>query len=173
MANTISSYVKFLRGTPDSFSRLTVKDPDTMYFIREKNARTGSLYIGDTLISGSTTIQELDLEHIKEIEIDNDNLNDGDILVYSHVDGVWKNKSHEEAVSVDLNFLPGKDMSVTAKGKNITYSHSEIQTSVQYPEEGEGQLVVSKIESENGHIKKIIYSYISVPAPMKMEWGTF
>lgn len=49
----LANYVKFRRGTPTSYAALANKDPDSLYFISEKNALQGVLYLGDKLISGS------------------------------------------------------------------------------------------------------------------------
>ena len=38
-------YVKFLRGTPEAWSRLTTKDPDTLYFVCEKTGTTGNFIL--------------------------------------------------------------------------------------------------------------------------------
>lgn len=43
----MSNYVKFMRGTPRAYELLTVKDDDTLYFIAEKDADSGRLYLGD------------------------------------------------------------------------------------------------------------------------------
>ena len=57
------NYVKFLRGTPNAYAQLTPKDDDTLYFVAEKDADHGVLYLGEKLISGSlsgsTTLQDL------------------------------------------------------------------------------------------------------------------
>ena len=51
----LANYVKFRRGTPASYAALEVKDADSLYFISEKGATQGVLYLGDKLISGSLT----------------------------------------------------------------------------------------------------------------------
>ena len=47
------SYIKFIRGTPTAFAKLSQKDNDTLYFISEANSKKGSLYLGEKLISES------------------------------------------------------------------------------------------------------------------------
>ena len=38
------NYVKFIRGTPTAFAKLSQKDNDTLYFISETSSKKGSLY---------------------------------------------------------------------------------------------------------------------------------
>jgi purine-nucleoside phosphorylase len=57
------NYVKFLRGTPTAFAKLSQKDNDTLYFISEANSKRGSLYLGEKLISESVANLE-DLNNI-------------------------------------------------------------------------------------------------------------
>ena len=76
----LENYVKFLRGTPAAYSALTKKDNDTLYFISEVGASTGTLYLGSKLIAGgevtsATSLAELTDVLIKEIE-------GGSLLVY-------------------------------------------------------------------------------------------
>lgn len=51
----LANYVKFRRGTQAMFDSLATKDADCLYFISEKNATSGLLYLGDKLISGDIT----------------------------------------------------------------------------------------------------------------------
>lgn len=54
------SYVKFLKGTSDAFSKLSSKNNDTLYFIYEnENSETGSLYLGSKKISDGNIKQFL------------------------------------------------------------------------------------------------------------------
>lgn len=49
-----SGYVKFVRCVTAAWNSLATKDKDTLYFVYENNnAATGSLYLGNRLISGS------------------------------------------------------------------------------------------------------------------------
>ena len=42
----MNNYVKFMRGTPEAYVSLKVKDNNTLYFISETDALTGKLYLG-------------------------------------------------------------------------------------------------------------------------------
>lgn len=100
MATTIN-YVKFLRGTPAAFERLSIKDKDTLYFISEPGAKNGLLYLGDKIIAGSSStgsISNLSIADLKDVIIDNTGLTDGSILMYDWVKKVWVNKTLDEVV---------------------------------------------------------------------------
>lgn len=88
-----AQYVKFVRGTPTAFSNLTNKDSDTLYFISETNASTGSLYLGDKLIAGSISTSELGTVILN-------NVGDGDILMYDASQSAWINTSPPNLVDV-------------------------------------------------------------------------
>lgn len=59
MAEIIGKYVKFLRGTPTAYRNLSIKDKDTLYFVKEEDALKGELYIGEVLVSGSADDDEI------------------------------------------------------------------------------------------------------------------
>ena len=60
------NYVKFIRGTPTAFAKISQKNNDTLYFISETNSKKGSLYLGEKLISGNIE----SLEDLSNISID-------------------------------------------------------------------------------------------------------
>ena len=94
------NYVKFLRGTPEAFAKLAVKDSNTLYFISEKDATVGSLYLGAKLISASSSsiTGEISIKDLKDVLIDNDLLVDGSILMYDYMSQKWVNKTLDEIV---------------------------------------------------------------------------
>ena len=47
----LANYVKFLRGTPTAYHNLSHKDDDTLYFVAEKDATVGKLFLGNVEIS--------------------------------------------------------------------------------------------------------------------------
>lgn len=50
----LPNYVKFQRGSLTAYNRLSQKDQDTLYFVYEsQDASTGSLYLGNKLISNN------------------------------------------------------------------------------------------------------------------------
>lgn len=90
----LANYVKFRRGTPASYAALEVKDADSLYFISEKGATQGVLYLGDKLISGSltTTISLSDLEDI----LLSSNVTPNSLLIYDGDEQKWVNKPFSE-----------------------------------------------------------------------------
>ena len=99
------NYVKFLRGTPEAFAKLAVKDSNTLYFISEKDATVGSLYLGAKLISASTSSStgEISIKDLKDVLIDNDLLVDGSILMYDYISQKWVNKTLDEIMQAFQN----------------------------------------------------------------------
>lgn len=97
-----TNYVKFKRGTQALYDKLLVKDSDTLYFVYETaEASKGKLYLGNKLISGSSSNIEgtISLSDISDILL-SENLSDGNILVYDEVEKKWVNKTITEALSV-------------------------------------------------------------------------
>ena len=76
----LANYVKFRRGTPAQFEALATKDADCLYFISEKNAITGLLYLGDKLISGGLTT-DISLSDLEDILLSN-TISPNSILIY-------------------------------------------------------------------------------------------
>lgn len=87
-------YVKFFRGTPMAFEKLTNKNDDTLYFISVAGEKTGKLYLGDKLISDNiNTVAELE-------DILLSDLLDGQLLSYDSSQEKWINKSVLEAIGL-------------------------------------------------------------------------
>jgi hypothetical protein len=87
-------YVKFFRGTPMAFEKLTKKNDDTLYFISVAGEKTGKLYLGDKLISDNiNTVAELE-------DILLSDLLDGQLLSYDSSQEKWINKSVLEAIGL-------------------------------------------------------------------------
>lgn len=99
----IANYVKFLRGTPRLYENLVHKDEDTLYFIYEKDASKGVLYLGSKLISGTNedgAAVEVSLNDIKDIIITTEELKDRNLLVYDEAQAKWVNKSPDDMVFI-------------------------------------------------------------------------
>ena len=89
------SYVKFLRGTPTAFAKLSQKDNDTLYFISETDSKQGVLYLGEKLISKSIS----GLNDLNNILI-GENLQDKNLLSYDANSEKWVNKPVIEAIGI-------------------------------------------------------------------------
>jgi hypothetical protein len=90
----LANYVKFRRGTPASYAALSVKDPDSLYFISEQNALQGVLYLGDKLISGSIS-SSTTLNDLADVLIGS-NVSANSLLIYDGTQQKWVNKPFSE-----------------------------------------------------------------------------
>lgn len=113
MAEIISNYVKFRRGTPEAFANLANKDSDTLYFIYEEDELTGELYLGQKLIAGAGEISgATTLAGLTDVLLNAD-LDTNDCLVYDINQKKWINKP---IMSVIDNFVGANSTSVGIPG---------------------------------------------------------
>ena len=108
------NYVKFIRGTPTAFAKISQKNNDTLYFISETNSKKGSLYLGEKLISGNIE----SLEDLSNISID-EFLQDKNLLSYDANSKQWINKPIIDAIGLMIgasNNAQGKSGLVPAPG---------------------------------------------------------
>lgn len=101
----MGGYVKFLRGTPKAWESLTTKDPDTLYFISEKDAKVGSLYLGDKLISSGIAPLS-NLTDMEDISV-GDSVADNSLLVFDEESGKWVDKTITEVIFSENSNLAG------------------------------------------------------------------
>ena len=94
----MAQYVKFMRGNPEAFERLSVKDTETLYFIYAAGASEGKLYLGDKLIAGGD-IGSTSIDALKDVLI-SEGLTDNSILVYDSTKSQWVNKSLSDILTV-------------------------------------------------------------------------
>lgn len=103
------NYVKFMRGSQELYNSLQTKDQDTLYFVYNNDQANdigepvGKLYLGNRLISGSSSSAggTISISDIQDILLDN-NLADGDFLVYDEAEDKWVNKPLAEALNVPV-----------------------------------------------------------------------
>lgn len=105
------NYVKFLRGTPAAYEQLTPKDDDTLYFVCERNADHGVLYLGEKLISGSlsgsTTIEDLEDTLISA------GIQAGSLLYYNGTN--WVDKPLSEILEIIVGVMVGATASTDGR----------------------------------------------------------
>ena len=85
----LANYIKFKRGTPTAFDKLAQKDSDTLYFIYEEDETVGQLWIGDRLITPSTTDEGLVNKLSELLDVDISLVQDGQYLSYNATSGKW------------------------------------------------------------------------------------
>ena len=96
------NYIRIRRGTPPAYKRLRYKDPNTLYFIAEKDATTGLLYMGDKLIAGGDYNEAVSAQiNLKDLaDVIQENVGDKDLLAYDAITNNWINVSLSEIVYV-------------------------------------------------------------------------
>lgn len=94
---TLPSYVKFYRGTPESFNKLKYKDNDTLYFIAKSGAATGQLYLGSKLIDG-TDLSQVNISDLANV--DTSKVLNNDILAYDASTQTWVATNIETLLTV-------------------------------------------------------------------------
>lgn len=102
----MANYVKFMRGTPRAYNLLTVKDDDTLYFIAEKDATHGKLYLGEKELvcdNHSATIQYL--RDLIDVSLPDNpaELLDGQVLTYDVSTESWVAKSPTAVAQVKFD----------------------------------------------------------------------
>lgn len=106
------NYVKFLRGTPNAYNQLSPKDDDTLYFVCEKDADHGVLYLGEKLISGSLSGSST-LQDLTDVVI-GAGIEAGSLLYYNG--DKWTNKSLSEIFEIIVGEMVGA--TATKSGKS-------------------------------------------------------
>lgn len=105
MADMLTNYVKFLRGTTSAYNALATKNADTLYFISEVDQKVGKLYLGDILIAGNVTpdgTSVIDsLGELADVNLKN-GLADKDFLGYDAETGKWIPMSIDEVFSTPV-----------------------------------------------------------------------
>lgn len=102
MADVLANYVKFLRGTPTAYNNLAQKDSDTLYFVAEKDATTGKLYLGEVLISGSLN-EEGVAKYLSELsDVDTSGAVQNSILGFDSAAQKWVVMDVNDLVNVSL-----------------------------------------------------------------------
>lgn len=109
-------YVKFIRGTPTTWSLIETKDNDTLYFIVNPDSDTGKLYLGNKLISGGDITSNLTLNELQDILLTED-IQNNSLLVYDKNQSMWVNKPLVDILSTMISVMqPATEDSDGASG---------------------------------------------------------
>lgn len=102
MADILANYVKFLRGTPTAYANLRGKDSDTLYFVAEKDAVVGKLYLGEVLISGSTNAEGV-VDYLSELkDVDTSGAVQNSVLGFDASTQKWKVMDISSALTISV-----------------------------------------------------------------------
>lgn len=119
----MANYVKFLRGTPNAYNNLQFKQEDTLYFIAEKDALTGKLYIGNTMVAGE--MNEADLQiYLK-------NLNDVDVSKAKHHNVLSYDAQQQLWVPIDIDEISNITISELTAEINKKANIADVYTTTQ------------------------------------------
>lgn len=103
----IPNYVRFTRGTPTAYKNLRTKDPDTLYFISEKDSDTGVLYLGEKVIAGgSSGVSVTSLDELTDVLLSN-NVKHNSLLIYDEENSQWVNKTLGEIYALIATAMVG------------------------------------------------------------------
>lgn len=166
-----SGYVRFIRGTPTAWNNLEKKDDNTLYFISEKGANSGLLYLGSKLISGSGEINiqsNTSLSKLKDVAL-NLNIQDGSVLTFDKKTGKWVDKVFEikipeieiPEVNIDVfkgatKYMAGKEGLVPAPFEGQEKYYLQGDGSWSNPTEAlEVELLLLRGQDETGSIRSI------------------
>lgn len=102
MADVMSNYVKFLRGTPTAYHKLTHKDADTLYFVSEADETVGQLWLGEKLITSHTNPEGV-IDHLSELlDVDIAGAAQGLVLGFDAVKEKWVPMEVNTAIEVSV-----------------------------------------------------------------------
>lgn len=84
--------MKFKKGTLDAFNKLTFKDPDTIYLIKDISTGKVSMYLGNSPVVDEFNLKGLNLFDLNDLE-KIEEIKDGDVLTYDGFSKTWKPQS--------------------------------------------------------------------------------
>lgn len=127
MPDTVN-YVKFQRGTIAAYNSLTNRgliDSNTLYFIYESaSKKTGYLYLGDKLISGSGSGSNI--TKLSDISDVLETVTDAGAFLVKNDDGKWESKSLEDVAKLIASQLEINVNSDIFEFKTVEGSNPEL-----------------------------------------------
>ena len=104
---TTPNYVKFTRGTPAAYKNLQDKDPDTLYFISEKDEDTGILYLGSKIIAGgSSGVSVTSLKDLTDVLL-SEKIAANSLMVYDEPSSKWVSKTLAQVFDLMVPIMDG------------------------------------------------------------------
>lgn len=90
-----------MRGTPEAFVNLAVKDRDTLYFICAEDAADGLLYLGEKLISGEgDNLNTSSINDLLDVIINDNTLANKSFLTYDEEQSAWVDTPVDDLIFV-------------------------------------------------------------------------
>ena len=137
----MANYVKFMRGTPKAFSQLAVKDLDTLYFIAEKDATSGRLYLGDKeLICDNHEASVAFLRDLLDVNLPENigELVDGQVLTYDVASESWVARTPSAVTEVKFD---NNQFVTNAKGELSLVNFENAPSGAQLTKSADGSLI--------------------------------
>lgn len=114
-------YVRFVRGSFDSYRALEVKDENTLYFIYDEVTGSSVIYLGSRIVSGSGEIRGAsNLSELNDVYLSD--LADFDILLYDLTNKQWNNIAFNDLISAVRDGLEQVNISVDENVFELTDS---------------------------------------------------
>lgn len=138
----MTNYVKFMRGTPKAFSQLTSKDINTLYFIAEKDATSGRLYLGDKeLICDNHDASVAFLRDLVDVNLPDNigELRDGQVLTYDVASESWVARDPQSVEQI-VKFDP-KQFVTDANGELSIINFADAPNGAQLTKSADGSLI--------------------------------
>ena len=138
----MTNYVKFMRGTPKAFSQLTSKDINTLYFIAEKDATSGRLYLGDKeLICDNHDASVAFLRDLVDVNLPDNigELRDGQVLTYDVASESWVARDPQSVEQI-VKFDP-KQFVTDANGELSIINFADAPSGAQLTTSSDGSLI--------------------------------
>lgn len=138
----MTNYVKFMRGTPKAFNQLTSKDANTLYFIAEKDATSGRLYLGDKeLICDNHDASVAFLRDLVDVNLPDNigELRDGQVLTYDVASESWVARDPQSVEQI-VKFDP-KQFVTDANGELSIINFADAPSGAQLTKSSDGSLI--------------------------------
>lgn len=144
MANILSKYVKFVRGTSAAFANLPIaqRANDTLYFIADEDAVIGELWLGNTLIAKGASEGVAATKLSELLDVDISNVQNNQYLGYDANKGKWVPLN----LLVTINDVAGLRTELDNKVNKVYYSVPAVDENGEPVTDAEGNQVYDQVE---------------------------